>query len=210
MLSAYIAQTEDALDPQPLFYSGAINDPTRPIFHDYGLTGGSPRLDFVGGAYDSAGSSFWAGVVKQFGPPDSSGNISTTGYVGRLAFSPSTPSALATSGVAQPGAATLAGRSPAAGACIPARRLTFHINKVPGGRVVRVAVRVNRRVVLVRRGRNIKRVSFARPRGKRLVIEIVTTNNRGGRVITLRTFRGCTRTKVTGRTHRSHRRSRHS
>ena len=94
MLSAYITQTLDALAPQPLFYSGALNDPAAPIFQDHGLTGGSPRLDFVGGAYDSAGTSFWAGVVKQFSPPDASNHIPTTGYVGRLLFGPATPARL--------------------------------------------------------------------------------------------------------------------
>jgi hypothetical protein len=66
-----------------------LNDPAAPIFHDYGLSGGSPRLDFIGGAYDSPGTSFWAGVVKQYGPPDaaSSNHIATTGYVGHLQFS---------------------------------------------------------------------------------------------------------------------------
>ena len=43
LLSAYITQTADALDAQPLFYSGALNNPAAPIYHDYGLTGGSPR-----------------------------------------------------------------------------------------------------------------------------------------------------------------------
>jgi hypothetical protein len=204
MLSAYITQTEDALDPQPLFYSAPINDPTQPIFHDYGLTGPSPRLDFTGGAFDSSGTTFWAGVVKQLGQPDSNRNIATTGYVGRLAFVPSTPAGFATSisGITQPGAAALAGGSAKQRTCLPAQRLTFAINRVPGGRVVRVAVRVNRRLLLVHRGRNINSVSFARPRGRQLVIEIVTTNNGGGRVITLRTFRGCTHTRVTGRVHR--------
>jgi hypothetical protein len=89
-LSAYITQTADALDAQPLFYSGVINDPAHPIFHDYAFSG-SPRTDFVGGAYDSPGLSFWAGVVKQLGPPASDGHIPTTGYVGRLAFGASTP-----------------------------------------------------------------------------------------------------------------------
>jgi hypothetical protein len=84
MLSAYITQTSDALDAQPLFYSGAINDPAQPIFHDYGLSD-FPRADFIGGAFDAKGTSFWAGVVKQLGPP-SGGQIRTTGYVGRLAF----------------------------------------------------------------------------------------------------------------------------
>jgi hypothetical protein len=91
LLNAYITQTDDALDPQPLFYGGVINDPAHPIYHDYGLTGGSPRTDFIGGAFDPAGKSFWAGVVKQRGPVDSSRNIATTGYVGRLLFSTSTP-----------------------------------------------------------------------------------------------------------------------
>jgi hypothetical protein len=94
LLSAYITQTSDATDPQPLFYSGALNDPAHPIFHDYGLSD-SPRADFVGGAFDSAGTRFWAGVVKQLGPPDSSGYIQTTGYVGMLRFAASTPSSLA-------------------------------------------------------------------------------------------------------------------
>jgi hypothetical protein len=93
LASAYITQTADALDNQPLFYSGALNDPATPFFHDPGLTGGSPRPDFIGGAYDSPGRTFWAGVVKQLGPP-SNGNIPTTGYVGTLRFAPSTPTSL--------------------------------------------------------------------------------------------------------------------
>jgi hypothetical protein len=193
MLSAYITQTRDALAAQPLFYSGAINDPAHPIFHDYGLTGGSPRLDFVGGAYDSPGTAFWAGVVKQTSPPDASHNndIPTTGYAGRLSFD---------YWASAPGAAT-----PAAGTtprCAPSARLVFRINRVPGGRVVRAVAYVNGRRVLTRRGRNVRRIAFARPAGPRLRIRIVTVNNRGGRVVTLRTFRGCTRTRVVGRVHR--------
>jgi hypothetical protein len=93
LLSAYITQTADALDAQPLFYSGALNDPAHPIFRDFGLGGGPPRTDFVGGAFDSPGTSFWAGVVKQFGPPEN-GKIPTVGYVGTLRSSSLTPSSL--------------------------------------------------------------------------------------------------------------------
>ncbi|HUE26311.1 MAG TPA: sialidase family protein [Solirubrobacteraceae bacterium] len=95
METAYITESEDAAAPQPLFYSGALNDPADPIFHDYGLSD-SPRADFVGGSFDSPGTHFWAGVVKQLGPPDASGYIQTTGYVGTLRFSPSTPAAVPT------------------------------------------------------------------------------------------------------------------
>lgn len=68
----------------PLFYTGSINDPARPIFDDYG-DGYTPRADFIGATYDSAGQ-FWAGVVEQLGPPDSSNTIPTTGYLGHLMF----------------------------------------------------------------------------------------------------------------------------
>jgi hypothetical protein len=91
--SGFITQTADALDAQPLYYSGALNNPAAPIFHDSGLSGGSPRTDFVGGSYDSSGTVFWAGVVKQLGPP-ANGHVPTTGYVGTLRSSPSTPVSL--------------------------------------------------------------------------------------------------------------------
>ncbi|HEV7584781.1 MAG TPA: sialidase family protein [Solirubrobacteraceae bacterium] len=93
LLSAFITQTADALDAQPLYYSGALNNPAAPIFHDAGLSGGSPRTDFVGGSYDPAGNVFWAGVVKQLGPPTNR-QTPTTGYVGTLRFSSSTPVSL--------------------------------------------------------------------------------------------------------------------
>jgi hypothetical protein len=93
MLSAFITQTADALDAQPLFYSGVLNNPAAPIFHDYGLTGGSPRTDFVGGSYDPLGTTFWAGVVKQLGPPTNR-QVPTTGYVGTLRFGTATPASL--------------------------------------------------------------------------------------------------------------------
>jgi hypothetical protein len=92
-VSAYITQTADALDAQPLFYSGALNAPSAPIFHDGGLTGGSPRADFVGGAFDSKGRVFWAGVVKQLGPAVE-GHIPTVGVAGTLRFSRLTPVSL--------------------------------------------------------------------------------------------------------------------
>lgn len=91
--TAYITQTADALDPRPLFYTGALNDPRQPIFHDYGLQD-APRADFIGGSYDQAGQNFWAGVVKQLGPPDSNENIPTVGLAGTLQFSSTTPLSL--------------------------------------------------------------------------------------------------------------------
>jgi hypothetical protein len=90
LASAYITQTADAMGARPLFYTGALNNPKAPFFKDPGLTGGSPRPDFVGGQYNSAGTRFWAGAVKQFGAPVE-GKISTSGLVGTLRFRSSTP-----------------------------------------------------------------------------------------------------------------------
>jgi hypothetical protein len=81
-LSAYVSETQDALDPEPVFYGAAINDPNHPIFRDYG-DAVSPRADFVGATYDPAGT-FWAGVVKQLGSPDADSQVQTTGYVASL------------------------------------------------------------------------------------------------------------------------------
>lgn len=81
-LTGYISATTSALARQPLFYAGAVNDPARPIFENYGDTD-SPRADFVGAAYDRAGL-LWGGLVKQLAPPDSAGRIATTGYLARL------------------------------------------------------------------------------------------------------------------------------
>jgi hypothetical protein len=83
-LTAYLAQSNDAMAPDPLFYSGAVNDPTRPIFENYG-DAYSPRADFIWATYDQSGT-LWGGFVQQLGPPNSSNQIPTAGYAAHLAF----------------------------------------------------------------------------------------------------------------------------
>jgi hypothetical protein len=70
---------------------------------------------------------------------------------------------------------------------------------VQGGRVVRATVTVNGRQVLTRRGRRLTRVSIRRPAGRRIVVRIVTPNDGGGRVVTVRRYRGCARTRLRSR-----------
>jgi hypothetical protein len=82
-LSAYVAQTSDALARKPTFYAGTVNDPAHPIFENYGDVD-SPRADFIGATFDSSGQ-LWGGLVKQLSPPDPSNRIQTSGYVGHLA-----------------------------------------------------------------------------------------------------------------------------
>jgi hypothetical protein len=184
-LTAYATVTRDALAGQPLFYSAALNDPAHPIFHNYDFDA-TPRADYIGAAYDASGT-FWSGAVRQLGAPDANSRIATTGHVGRLLF-------VADSGAAPgPGGAALSG---AGRACVGASRLVFRLGRVPGGRVVRAVVDVNGRRVLTRRGRRLTRVSVRRPAGQRIVVRIVTVNNKHGRVVTVRSYRGCARSPL--------------
>jgi hypothetical protein len=48
----------------------------------------------------------------------------------------------------------------------------------------------------VRRARDVRRVSFTRGARRRFTVAIVTTNSRGGEVITRRSYDGCTRTRL--------------
>jgi hypothetical protein len=91
-------------------------------------------------------------------------------------------------------------------ACTAATRITFHLHKVPHGRVVRVLVYVNGRRVVNRRGHSLHTVTITRGSAKTIKVKIVTINNKRGRVITTRSFTGCTRTKVKGATkkHKKH------
>jgi hypothetical protein len=96
-------------------------------------------------------------------------------------------------------------------ACSAGTRLTYRIRRVPHGRVVRVVVYVNGHRALVRKGRSIARVTIRRPAGNTLVVRIVSTNNKGGQVTTIRRYVGCKlKSSVTGKTkrHRARRRRR--
>ncbi|MGI8558777.1 MAG: LVIVD repeat-containing protein [Solirubrobacteraceae bacterium] len=94
--------------------------------------------------------------------------------------------------------------------CTAATRLTFRLRRVPHGRIVRVAAFVNGRRVLRRSGRNLKHISFARSPGRLLAVKIITRDSHGARVVTMRTFQGCTRTKVVGKRHDPKRARRHT
>ena len=189
-LTAYMSATQDALAGEPVFHHAAINDPAKPEFHSYGFDA-TPRVDYIGAAWDPSGS-FWAGAIRQLGEPNEANRIATTGLVGRLVW-------VADQGRPAPGGATLTGGRPKASSCVGRRRLIFRLGPIRGGRVVRAEVFVNGRRVLSRRGRRLTRVAFTRPRGSRLVVRIVTTNNFGGKVVTVRTYRGCKRSRLKSR-----------
>jgi hypothetical protein len=186
-LTAYITQTGDALDSQPLFYSGAINDPAHPIYHDYGFNA-SPRADYVGAAFDASGT-LWAGVVKQLGTPDSNNKVATTGYVGRLAFGGPSPST-----------------SPTSSPCVDRRKFAFRVHQPRGGRVVAATVYVNGKRVTSLHARRITRIVLRHlPQGI-FTVKIVAVTNRRSRTISVRTYRGCSKGRPRTRVRRGHHR----
>jgi hypothetical protein len=175
-LTAYVTETRNALDPQPLFYSGALNDPAHPIYTDYGFNA-SPRADYVGGAFDSTGT-FWAGVVKQLGAPDADGKVATTGYVGRLDFGSGPSSTRAPSHVT-------------AAPCVDTRKFSFRVHQPRGGRVVAVTVYVDGRRIRHMRGHRLTRIVLRRlPQGL-FTVRIVATTSRQSRTVSVRRYRGC-------------------
>jgi hypothetical protein len=86
--------------------------------------------------------------------------------------------------------------------CTDRRRFTFRLRHRRGVRVVRVAVFVNGKRRVLRRGHDVRRVTIARlPRG-RFRVRVVTTYSSGARRVSTRVYRGCTKTRPT--THRAH------
>jgi hypothetical protein len=98
---------------------------------------------------------------------------------------------------------TAPGTSVPAG-CIDTRRFAFHLHGLPGQRVVRAIAYVDGRRVRSIRGRRLRRlVVRTLPQGL-FKVRIVTYTDRGSRVISVRRYRGCTKTPP--RTHVVHRR----
>ena len=178
LLTAYITQTQAALDSDPLFYSAPINDPSHPVFWDY-AGNASPRADYVGGTFDKSGT-FWAGVVKQHGAPDSNGKIATEGYVGRLAFPQ----------VGRPSSS-----------CSDKRKFSFRLHHARSARIVRVEVFVNGKLRLRHSGHNIGRVTLKRLPRRHFVVKIVATQSSGSRVTSTRSYKGCTKGRPKTRAH---------
>jgi hypothetical protein len=79
--------------------------------------------------------------------------------------------------------------------CVDRRKFSFRLHRNRGARVVRVVVFVNGKRKLVRRGRNIRRVSIERLPRKRFVVRIVTTQSNGARSVSVRRYRGCKKGK---------------
>ena len=99
----FITETRDALDATPVFWSGQVNSPTRPLL--YNTPGEFTRLqpagilDFNGGALSPDGNSAWGSFVQSCGthsledpncqsrwPQHANPDDPTDGFAGRLVW----------------------------------------------------------------------------------------------------------------------------
>src|SRR2546422_10156205 len=70
----FITETRNALDPNPVFWSGQVNTLSgKPLLYNttpgvYIFPMGLTVLDFIGGAFSPDGRSTWASFVQDCGP----------------------------------------------------------------------------------------------------------------------------------------------
>lgn len=106
----FITETRDALDANPIFWSGQVNDPKRPLLYNstktIGPFGSTPSnmgitvLDIMGGALSPDGRSVWGSFVQDCGTnlvtdPNCQARLPQTnpgdpqdGFAGRLVWPP--------------------------------------------------------------------------------------------------------------------------
>ncbi len=93
---------------------------------------------------------------------------------------------------------------PAARGCVDRRKFSFRLHHARRARVVDVRVYVNGKRRVHRRGHDIRRVTLRRLPKRRFRVRIVATQNRGSKLISTRTYRGCRKSRP-----HTHRRAHH-
>ena len=98
----FITEAHDALEQNPVFWSGQVNKPNRPLLYNTpGVNIGITVLDFLGGALSMDGRSVWGAWVQDCGdnlitdagcrnrlPAENPANAQD-GFAGRLVWPPS-------------------------------------------------------------------------------------------------------------------------
>ena len=85
--------------------------------------------------------------------------------------------------------------------CTDRRKFAFKLHHGPGTRVVKVAVFLNGRRILRRKGRNIRRVAVQALPRRRFKLRIVATQTNGSKLISTRHYSGCRKGRPTTRAH---------
>jgi hypothetical protein len=90
---------------------------------------------------------------------------------------------------------------PAAHGCVDSRKFTFRLHHAQGARVVDASVFINGKLKKRAHRRDIRSITLtALPRG-RFQVRIIAVQNTGSRLVSTRTYRGCTKTRPNTRGH---------
>jgi hypothetical protein len=178
--NGYITVTDDAGAADPTFYTASVNAPADPL-----VKGQCPQVrcaqefDFIDVVVAEDGTP-WAVLADGCTAEKCISQGVGAGVVARL--------------VPPPGGAPAAAL-PASPTCTDRRKFTFRLHHARRARVVRVEVFVNGRRKLLRRGSDIKRVTLRRLPRKSFRVRVVSTQSSGAKLISRRTYRGCTKTR---------------
>jgi hypothetical protein len=88
-----------------------------------------------------------------------------------------------------------AAKLPSARRCVDRRKFTFRLHHARGARVVQVVAFVNGKRVKRVRGRNIRRITLKRLPRRKFTVRIVSTQNTGSKLISVRKYKGCRKGK---------------
>ncbi len=101
-----------------------------------------------------------------------------------------------------------AGQLPSSRRCLDTRRFSFRLHQSRGARTVRVAAYVNGRRRVLKKGHSLKRLTLRRlPRGT-FRVTIVNTQSTGSKLVSTRTYRGCTKSRPHSKGYRHRKRRR--
>ena len=100
------------------------------------------------------------------------------------------------------------GQLPSNKHCVDTRKFSFRLHQSKGARTVKVAAYVNGRRKLVRKGHSLKRLTLKRLPQKTFRVTIVNYQSTGSKLVSTRTYRGCTKSKPHSKGYR-HKRTHH-
>jgi hypothetical protein len=174
-LSGYLTSTDDALSAQPIWWGAPLNDPAQPLISTNDSETFGDRLFFFTDTLSPSGQAWAAFHCAKTAPCPGQ----RVGVLGRLSAPQPPPR------------------------CVDRRKFRFRLHHAPHARVVKVAVFVNGKRVVARRGRNLVAVTLRRlPRGV-FRVKVVATQSTGSKLISRRTYRGCRKSRPRTRAHHS-------
>jgi hypothetical protein len=151
-------------------------------------TGGRNLLDFTTVAANPVSGCAYA--IFAGDPSNTPQNGKTDPAAGYTSYQDSGPCLTAKNAgrtASGPGGGGKAPRPP----CVDRRRFTFRVHHAKHTRIVKVDIYVNGKRKVHRTGRNITKVTLKRLPKRTFVVKVVSTQNNGSQHISVRTYRGC-------------------